>query len=161
MQRETEDKESRKKAEGLPDMGLSTGILVRRQDPLFLTDDSPGILLSDDFWLLPLTHLVTLNVSLTALFLAFVLCSLLLPRELLLIEKWVEDFKSLCGHSKNKDTSPYSLPEAKLKTHDLRHTVKISVHSWGQGLGLFFFFLIYNEYKSILIIELRSQKSVS
>lgn len=159
MQRETEDKESRKKAKGLPDMGLSTGILVRRQDPLSLTDDSPGILL-----LAPPTHSPCDPKCFPHCLVPCLCaphCSLHPHRELLLIEKWVEDFKSLCGHSKNKDTSPYSLPEAKLKTHDLRHMVRISVHSWGQGLGLFFFFLIYNEYKSILIIDLRSQKSVS
>lgn len=46
-------------------------------------------------WLLTLAHLVTLNISLTALFLAFVLCAPCPYRELLLIEKWVEDLKRL------------------------------------------------------------------
>lgn len=70
---------------------LSTGILVRRHNPLFLTDDAPGIL-----FLAPHTRSpCDLKYFPYCLVCDSVLGSPLPYREPLLIEKWVEGFKRL------------------------------------------------------------------
>jgi hypothetical protein len=79
-------------------------------------------------WLLTHAHLLTSNISLIALSLAFELCSSLPYRELLLIEKYLEkNVKAFMPIQRIKTPYLGLFLELSLKAHDLQHTARLSV----------------------------------
>ena len=111
-------------------------------------------------WFLTLAHLSTLSIFLTALPLAFELCSCLPHRELLLIEKCIEKNVKVFMAKESRETPYLGL--------SLGLSLKAMTFSTQRGflsqLGMWFSsqflsFLIYNEYmRSVLTIGAEEPK---